>query len=80
MSDQNTISVLLQQNKMLLDKVCEILEENKSIKKQLNDLHTIVMSKPITKTNNQKIKKPTKKEQLAMILEKRAFNNVTKSN
>jgi hypothetical protein len=50
------------------------------INKKVNDLHTVVMTKPKPKAKELKTKKPTKKEKLAMILEKRAFLNVTKSN
>lgn len=48
--------------------------------KQLNDLHTIVMAKPVPSKKVPKEKKPSKKERLNEILAKRAFEAATKSN
>ena len=49
------------------------------MQKQVNDLHTIVMSSTPTTRKEPKPKKPTKKEKVALILAKRLFDNSTKS-
>lgn len=50
------------------------------MQKQINDLHTIVMSSTPTTRKEPKPKKPTKEEKVALILAKRAFDSTTKSN
>lgn len=70
---KETILQLIEQNKLILKKL-------DSMEKQINDLHTIVMSAPAPKKKGVTIKKLTQKDKLNSILGKRAFNSVTKSN
>ncbi|MGA9649478.1 hypothetical protein [Pedobacter sp.] len=57
----------------------DLLEKILLMQKQINDLHTIVMSSTRSTRKEPKTKKPTKSEKLALILAKRVFDNSTKS-
>ena len=73
MQTESHITLPVEQFNLLLEKIC-------AMQKQINDLHTIVMSSTPTTRKEPKAKKPTKKEKVAIILAKRAFDSATKSN
>jgi hypothetical protein len=76
---EDNISQLKEQYNLLIQQNALLMDMLSTMQKQLNDLHTIVMSKPVARQKKQIEKKTTKKEKLAEILAKRAFGNTTKS-